>query len=237
MFDSMNIGVRIVGNVEHCMRLALLNMCGKISDELVTSFHALAPDDYVKSLVPFRFRAFGTARVEGEKTVWQQDSPFLQSTDVNGYAGGIERRFQPLGEPVREFAEELVRDAALRRLVGSEDFLIGCHQIRVVAGDDQIGRPAPEGFHRDGFDGVAVTVVSAENVSGGISLVREDDGGDAADGAGDVLLDRVMAPGETLYLDDRRVVHYVSPITPKHPGVIAHRDVVVITFDLQRDGS
>ncbi|WP_051834142.1 2OG-Fe dioxygenase family protein [Streptomyces sp. NRRL S-646] len=216
------------------MRLALLNMCGKISDELVTSFHALAQDEYVKSLVPFRFRAFGTARVEGEKTVWQQDSSFLQSADLNGYAGGIERRFQPLGEPARGFAEELVRDSALRRLVGSDDFLIGCHQIRVVAGDDQIGLPAPEGFHRDGFDGVAVTVVAAENVSGGISLVREEDGEGRE---GDVLLDRVMAPGETLYFDDRRVVHYVTPITPKYPGVIAHRDVVVITFDLQRDGS
>ncbi|WP_330343245.1 2OG-Fe dioxygenase family protein [Streptomyces sp. NBC_00557] len=211
------------------MRLALFNTCGKISDDLVLSFNGLAPDEYVKSRIPFRFRAFGTARIEGDEIFWQEDSAFLQSEEVNTYAGGIERRFGPLGKPVREFAEELVRDRGVRKLIGSDDFVIGCHQIRIVAGDGQVGLPAPEGFHRDGFDGVAVTVVAAENVSGGISLVRE------GDAEGDLLLDRVMAPGETLYLDDRRVVHYVSPITPKFPGAIAHRDVVVVTFDLTRE--
>ncbi|CAL9450789.1 hypothetical protein SUDANB58_02444 [Streptomyces sp. enrichment culture] len=211
------------------MRLALFNVCGKISDELVLSFNSLPPDEYVKSQTPFRFRAFGTARIESDEILWQEDSPFLQSEDLNGYAGGIERRFGPLGKPVREFAEELVRDPGVRKLIGSDDFVIGCHQIRIVAGDGLVGLPAPEGFHRDGFDGIAVTVVAAENVSGGISLVRE------GDGEGDVLLDRVMAPGETLYLDDRRVVHYVSPITPKFPGATAHRDVVVVTFDLTRE--
>ncbi|MFC9678297.1 2OG-Fe dioxygenase family protein [Streptomyces sp. NPDC056948] len=211
------------------MRLALFNTCGKMSDELVMSFNGLAPDEYVKSRTPFRFRAFGTARVESDEILWQEDSSFLQSETVNHYAGGIERRFGPLEKPVREFAEELVRDPGVRKLVGSDDFVIGCHQIRIVAGDGQVGWPAPEGFHRDGFDGIAVTVVAAENVSGGISLVRE------GDGEGDVLLDRVMAPGETLYLDDRRVVHYVSPITPKFPDASAHRDVIVVTFDLTRE--
>lgn len=211
------------------MRLALLNSCSKISDELVLSFNRLPADDYLRSQTPFRFRAFGAAGVEGEDIFWKNDSPFLQSTDVNAYAGGLERRFSPLEDPAREFAEELVREAALRKLVGAEEFVIGCHQIRIVAGGDQVGLPAPEGFHRDGFDSIAVTVVAAENVSGGISLVREEAG------EGDVLLDRTMAPGETLYLDDRKVLHYVSPITPKFPGVIAYRDVVVITFDVEKE--
>jgi len=193
------------------------------------SFNRLAPDAYLKSQKPFRFRAFGTADVEGYDISWHNDSSFLQGTDVNVYAGGVERRFSPLGGPVREFAEGLVREAALRKLVGAEEFVIGCHQIRIVAGEDQVGLPAPEGFHRDGFDSIAVTVVAAENVSGGISLVREEVG------EGDFLLDRTMTPGETLYLDDRKVLHYVSPITPKLPGVIACRDVVVITFDVTKE--
>src|SRR4051794_454220 len=119
------------------MRLALLNSCGKISDELVMSFNDLAPDSYLKSQVPFRFRAFGTADVEGEDIFWKDDSTFLQSMDVNVYAGGVERRFSPLGGPAREFAEELVREVALRKLLGVEEFVIGCHQIRIVARDNQ----------------------------------------------------------------------------------------------------
>lgn len=97
---------------------------------------------------------------------------------------------------------------------------MGCHQIRVTADGESPGFPAPEGFHRDGFEYVAVTCVALRNVSGGHSLVRAGD---------EVIFDRPMAPGETLLLNDREVTHYVSPIMPRSPGR-AVRDVMVVTF-------
>ncbi|GAA2083814.1 2OG-Fe dioxygenase family protein [Streptomyces albiaxialis] len=224
------------------MRLRLLNASGKISDELIESFSELTADNYLKSRVPFRFRAFASALVKGDTLRWTDDDSFFQDTDINMYAGGVERRFPQLGAPAREFAERLVLAPEVRRFVGAEEFTAGCHQIRVVATDDQVGLPAPEGFHRDGFDRVAVTCVAVENVSGAISLVRarsgdEERGEERGEEGDDVLLDRTMPAGETLLFDDTSVLHYVTPMTPKFPERPAYRDVVVITFAKENGGA
>lgn len=109
----------------------------------------------------------------GDRFLWHHDTSFFQQDEINGYAGGVHRRFAPLGEAARKFAEDFVNSPGTREIVTEEDFGIGCHQIRITADDTVLGRPAPEGFHHDGFDVVGVTCVAVENVSGGISLVRE----------------------------------------------------------------
>ncbi len=165
----------------------------------------------------------------GDRFLWHHDTSFFQQDEINGYAGGVHRRFAPLGEAARKFAEDFVNSPGTREIVTEEDFGIGCHQIRITADDTVLGRPAPEGFHHDGFDVVGVTCVAVENVSGGISLVRETS---TSPDAGEIILERVMAPGETLYVSDGEVLHYVTPFTPKVPGLPAWRDVVVVTFRL-----
>ncbi|MEU6759159.1 2OG-Fe dioxygenase family protein [Streptomyces sp. NPDC046685] len=208
------------------MRYVFASALGQVSDGLLASYATLPADSYLRHDRCFRFRAFGEAKVKGETFLWGEDSAsFFQSERINGYAGGVERRFAPLPDAARAFAEGLVNSPAARALVADEEFRIGCHQIRITADDEHTGLPAPEGFHQDGYDLVAVTCVATENVSGGISLVRDKDGEE-------VVVERTMAPGEVLFLADREVVHYVSPITPKIPGQPAHRDVVVITFSL-----
>jgi hypothetical protein len=214
---------------EKNVRYILRNFHGKITDELIQSFFELPPDGYLRGGKAFRFRAFSQGVVKSGSALWGDDPTFFQSSDINAYAGGVERNFPPLGAEARAFAEAVIGAPETQELVGNDDFTVGCHQIRVTAADDMIGLPTPEGFHKDGYDYVAVTCVASENVSGGISLVREpsDDG--------DLLLERVMAPGEILFLADREVLHYVSPITPKLPSRPAYRDVVVVTFGLSAD--
>ncbi|MER7399845.1 2OG-Fe dioxygenase family protein [Streptomyces sp. NPDC000151] len=208
------------------MRYRLFAAQGYITEPFMRSYEDLPADVHLRDGHHFRYRAFGKARVKGEMLLWEEDTSFFQSDAINEYAGGMDRRFAPLGDPAKEFAEGLVNAPAIRELAAAEEFEIGCHQIRITAADDRPGFPAPEGFHQDGYDLIAVTCVAAENVSGGISLVREN----AA--AGEIILERVMAPGESLFLADREVKHYVSPITPKIPGEPAYRDVAVITFSL-----
>jgi hypothetical protein len=202
------------------MRYALFSSVGKIGDALIESYDDLLKDEYLKTDRCFRYRAFSGASVKGDSVSWKADFAFYQEPEINPYSGGIHRGFPPLGSAARGFAEELVRSPEIRRWVDAEEFDIGCHQIRVTADAEHPGFPAPEGFHRDGFDFVAITCVTLDNVSGGNSLVRVDD---------EVIVDRTMCPGETLLLDDREVTHYVSPIMPKVPGNAA-RDVVVTTF-------
>ncbi|MFH8570111.1 2OG-Fe dioxygenase family protein [Streptomyces sp. NPDC017993] len=211
------------------MRYQLGSAAAHISSPFLASYATLPADEHLQKGHHFRFRAFSKARVKGDAFLWDDDTTFFQSDGINSYAGGRHRNFAPFGEPAREFAEGLVNSPATRALVTAEEFRIGCHQIRIKADDEHVGLPAPEGFHQDGYDLIAVTCVAVDNVSGGISLVRE------KDPAGDVIVERVMPPGEALFLADQEVVHYVSPITPKVPGKPAYRDVAVITFSFENE--
>ncbi|MFI7320868.1 2OG-Fe dioxygenase family protein [Streptomyces venezuelae] len=199
-----------------------------ISRKLLDSYAALPPDPYLHTDDRFRFRAFGEATVGADAAVtWDEEAhAFYQDDSINEYAGGVQRRFAPLSGAARDYAAALITSPEVAPHLPPGPYRLGCHQIRITAEDGKPGLPAPEGFHQDGFDLVAVACIASENVSGGISLLRDKE----ADG--DILLEHTMAPGEVLLFVDPQVMHYVSPITPKVPGVATHRDMVVLTFDL-----
>ena len=97
-----------------------------------------------------------------------------------------------------------------------------------------MGRPTPEGAHRDGVDFVAVVFVGREGVRGGETRVFE------ADGPAGVRF-TLEQPWTALLLDDPRVVHESTPIQPAepqptagpaaaHPAMKSHRDTLVLTY-------
>ena len=97
------------------------------------------------------------------------------------------------------------------------------HQFRIEADSGQSGLPTPEGAHRDGVDWVCVLLVNRRNVSRGVTQIF-DPGGRSL---GEFTL---TDPLDTVFLDDRRVLHGVTPITPIDPEGKAFRDVLVLTF-------
>ncbi|MCM6774317.1 2OG-Fe dioxygenase family protein [Nocardia sp. CDC159] len=207
------------------MYYAVMNNVDKITKPVLDSFDQLPPDPYLKGDFTFRYRAYGEALVKGDLVHWTEPSDFFQSETINDYAGGLARKFAPLGPEVREFTERFVAEPQLRSMIDAEEFEIGVHQMRVVADGTHTGYPAPEGFHHDGFDYVTVSAIAAHNVNGGVSMLA-----DATDES-IIVFDRVMNPGETLVLDDKAMKHYVSPFTPKIPGE-ARRDVIVVTIKI-----
>jgi hypothetical protein len=86
-----------------------------------------------------------------------------------------------------------------------------------------VGRPTPEGAHRDGVDFVAIVFIDRQNVSGGETRVFE------ADGPNGVRF-TLDEPWSALLLDDARVVHETTPIQPIDPSRPAHRDTLVLTY-------
>ena len=86
---------------------------------------------------------------------------------------------------------------------------------------DGIGRPTPEGAHRDGVDLVAVILVGREGVKGGETRVFDADGP-----AG--LRFTMSEPWSLLLLDDARVIHESTPIQPLERAG-GHRDTLVLT--------
>jgi len=150
-----------------------------------------------------------------------------QPVEYNALHGGIQRWFEPMDPAMLALP---AWPALLRRLAASASALKGeqrwyveAHPFRIDT-TDGIGRPTPEGAHRDGVDLVAVLLVARENVKGGETRVFEADGPQG-------LRFTMSEPWTALLLDDERVVHETTPIQPTGEG--AHRDTLVITLRAQ----
>jgi hypothetical protein len=115
--------------------------------------------------------------------------------------------------------------ACLREVRAGDPWYVEAHQFRIDTRDG-IGRPTPEGAHRDGVDFVAVFIVDRDAIRGGETRVFEADG---PDGQRFTL----TAPWSLLLLDDTRMIHETTPIQPATAGGgggAGHRDTLVLTF-------
>ncbi|MGH8240786.1 MAG: 2OG-Fe dioxygenase family protein, partial [Steroidobacteraceae bacterium] len=101
---------------------------------------------------------------------------------------------------------------------------IEAHQFRIDSAEG-IGRPTPEGAHRDGVDYVAVILVNRNDVSGGETRVFD------AQGPAGVRF-TMVEPWTALLLDDAQVVHETTPIQKAGPHGV--RDTLVLTFRADR---
>ena len=195
----------------------------EIPKSVKKTFAGLPKDQYIKEEYCFRGRCYSTAEAINGKITYTEKSPtFQQCSTMNKYLGGIERQYERLSSIAEEFVKESLIPAALAELPkGNYD--IGIHQIRTTANDDNMGKPAPEGVHQDGFDHIMIACCGGENLAGGNSLLVENDD------YGKILFERVLEMGDCILFSDKQYSHYVSPIVPKLPGQCS-RDVFVLTF-------
>jgi len=107
-------------------------------------------------------------------------------------------------------------------LRGARPWYVEAHQFRIDTADG-IGRPTPEGAHRDGVDFVAVILVGRHAIKGGETRVFQADG---PDGQRFTLLE----PWSLMFLDDTRMIHESTPIQPASEDAPGHRDTLVLTF-------
>jgi hypothetical protein len=107
---------------------------------------------------------------------------------------------------------------------GAQSWNIEAHQFRIDT-TDGIGRPTPEGAHRDGVDFVAVILIGRHAIKGGETRIFE-----AAGPNGKRFT--MTEPWTLLLLDDATVIHESTPIQPLAQG--GHRDTLVLTY---RSGS
>lgn len=193
---------------------------------LAPSWDHLAPDRYLRDGGRYRSRRHSCFVVEpGHSQVTQvPHRAHFQPVEYNALHGGIERWFEPI-EPA--IASDPAWVALLRTLgqvfaarCPTPRWFVEAHQFRIDTADG-IGRPTPEGAHRDGVDFVAVLLVRREGIKGGETRVF-----DAHGPAGTRFT--MTEPWTTLLLDDARVIHESTPIQPTAPG--GHRDTLVVTF-------
>ena len=193
-------------------------------DALRPSWNALPPDAHLKDGGHYRRRRHASFVVDAGAVRLVAQRAHWQPVEYNALHGGIERWFEPIDEAVLAapaWRRMLLSFAALASArMGVQPWYVEAHQFRIDT-TDGIGRPTPEGAHRDGVDFVAVVLVERTGIKGGETRVFAADGPDG-------LRFTMLEPWTTLVLDDARVVHESTPIQPL-VGV-GHRDTLVLTY-------
>ena len=197
----------------------------------------LPPDRFLKDGGRYRRRRHGCFVASGQPGAALQAVPHRahwQPLAYNALHGGIERWFDPLpaalvADPAwAGLLQALARRCAVLRGVapGAEPWFVEAHPFRIDT-TDGIGRPTPEGAHRDGVDLVVVMLVARQGIKGGETRVFDAQGPQG-------LRFTLTEPGCALLLDDARVIHESTPIQPLDPAAGGHRDTLVLT--LRRGG-
>ena len=192
--------------------------------QLRPSWSDLAPDKYLKDGGHYRKRRHSSFIVKTDDVTLAPHHAHWQPVEYNALHGGMQRWFEPVTPQVaRSHAWAAVLQWLARvssALRGAQPWYVEAHQFRIDT-EGGIGRPTPEGAHRDGVDLVAVFLVAREGIKGGETRVFEADG---PHGERFTL----TQPWSLLLLDDERVIHESTPIQPV--GESGWRDTLVITY-------
>jgi hypothetical protein len=193
-------------------------------DTIKSSWEDLPIDQYLKDGGRYRRRRHSSFIVDGAQVDVVPHRAHWQPTAYNALHGGMHRMFEPiapatLSAPVWPALLQSLANVC-SAIKGKQPWYVEAHQFRIDT-TDGIGRPTPEGAHRDGVDFVAILFVGRENIKGGESRVFEANG---PSGQRFTLTE----PWTLLMLDDERVIHESTPVQPKDGD--GHRDTLVLTY-------
>jgi hypothetical protein len=193
-------------------------------DTLVPSWDHLEPDNYLKDGGNYRRRRHSCFIQDGAVLRQTAHRAHWQPVEYNALHGGMHRLF----EPVQAATVALPAWGKLLRALGdacsrvrpADPWYVEAHQFRIDTLEG-IGRPTPEGAHRDGVDFVAVLLVGRHHIKGGETRIFEAAGPDGKRFT-------MREPWTLILLDDATVIHESTPIQPD--GENGHRDTLVLTW-------
>ena len=191
---------------------------------LAPSWNDLPPDRYLKDGGRYRRRRHASLWVDAQGCTLQPHRAHWQPVSYNALHGGMQRWFEPM-------ASTVLQAPAWQRLLTwlgqvasavqpQPRWYTEAHQFRIDT-TDGIGRPTPEGAHRDGVDWVAVFLVGRHGIKGGETRVFDID---SPRGERFTLSE----PWSLLLMNDQRVIHETTPIQPV--GEVGWRDTLVLTL-------
>ncbi len=193
------------------------------------SWNQLEEDQYMADGGKYRKRRHATYAIQnaGDVATLMPYQPHYQTVDYNPLNGGVARYFAPI-------LDDLHRSATLSALLefgnqvfsqisGNPAWHIELHQFRIEARDGKLGKPTPEGVHRDGVDFVIVVMIKRVNIESGATTIHNQQG----ELVGEFMLRDTF---DMVLVNDSKLFHGVTPITQIDEQAEAFRDVLVITF-------
>jgi hypothetical protein len=194
-------------------------------EALRASWQRLPRDSYLRDACDYRARRHScyVQMLEGSLAEAAHLARW-QPTSYNELHGGLTRWFEPIEAAVRASVAWTHLIAALGTLFSAARavprWYIEAHQFRIDT-HQGLGRPTPEGAHRDGVDFVAVILVGRHHIIGGETRVFD------AHGPAGVRFN-LADPWSMLLMDDARVIHETTPIQADGAG--GARDTLVLTY-------
>ncbi|WP_188703372.1 2OG-Fe dioxygenase family protein [Silvimonas iriomotensis] len=193
------------------------------------SWNNLVLDEYMADGGKYRQRRHATLSLAAGQSSFclEPHQPHYQSLEYNPLNGGVVRHYQPVEDAV-------IHNPVLAHLMAAGSQVFGAirpgvawqvemHQFRITTDGSSAGQPTPEGMHRDGVDFVLMVLINRHNVQQGMSTVQ--------DPAGKVLQTFTLTEAlDMAVVNDERVRHGVTAITPDRAGQSAYRDILVLTF-------
>ena len=195
---------------------------------LTPAWERLSRDEYLKDGGRYRLRRHSCFVVSDGVLTQTEHRAHYQPVEYNALHGGMRRWFEPMEAEVAAHPawQSLIKRTAqmcseVDPVVQSTDvWHIEAHQFRIDT-TDGIGRPTPEGAHRDGVDFVMVFLLDRVGIKGGETRVFEANG---SNGQRFTLTE----PWSLLWMNDAKVIHESTPIQPTAEH--GHRDTLVLTF-------
>lgn len=149
-----------------------------------------------------------------------------QPLTYNALHGGLVRWFEPIGPVLLGAPCWAPMLLGLGRMFGAlrgvDRWFIEAHQFRIDT-HEGVGRPTPEGAHRDGVDFVAVVLAQRHAIRGGETRVFDINGPCG-------VRFTLEQPWSALLMDDTRVVHETTPVLASDGEAPGWRDTLVLTW-------
>jgi len=187
-------------------------------------WEGLPRDPYLKDGGRYRFRRHASYEIQKGELSLVPHRAHWQSVNYNALHGGIERWFEPIQNQLIDSAAWQLLLLGLGQMLNSlkpvNTWFIEAHQFRIDT-TDGIGRPTPEGAHRDGVDFVAVFLLDRLGIKGGETRIF-----DAQGSAG--LRFTLTQPWSVLLMNDEKMIHESTPIQPSEN--YGYRDTLVLTY-------
>ena len=201
-------------------------------DDIRASFGNLPESEHVDG--NYRLRRYSRARakledlVEGGSVHQVEGNVFNQSEEYNKHQGGLARQFENVEESTMTSAamrELTIAFFEACKLHGEHDFEIHQFRMRCIGGATQV---APEGWHQDGYDHVALVGVCRENIIGGEILL-------SASKTEAPFFTATLDRGTMVVIKDNVLWHNARAIQAIDDEKSAWLDLIVLTIQVNGD--
>lgn len=195
-------------------------------EAFVKSWDSLPLDTYLIDKGKYRYRRYSVFNSNDGSLTKLPYEPHYQTREYNRVHGGFSRFYDELRptEVNNPVLQQLI-DWNLQLIAEPEqkDWRVQCHQFRICATQEEMGKPAPEGVHQDGADYVFIMLIDRHNVVGAYNTINNE--------SGEALYEKTLIQqGEAILINDHRYWHGVSDMQPGDVDEKSYRDTLVLTF-------